>query len=82
MRKIMLPALVLSVVSLFLLNCSSAKTKQLNFVEACYKEKPDREGLPMSQIELLYEGVKKADDTTARQTLHDNCPGAYEEYLR
>jgi hypothetical protein len=82
MKKIMLTALVISVMSLLYLNCSSAKTRQLNFVEACYNENSGRDGLPMSQIELLYEGIKKADDTTARQTLKENCPKAYKEYLR
>ncbi len=81
MKKIMLIVLLISV-SFLLLNCSSAKTKKLTFTEECYNENPGRDGLPMSQIELLTEGVKKAGDTTARQTLKDNCPKAYEEYLQ
>ncbi len=82
MKKTIIFILIITVCAFFLINCTSAKKKQLNFVEACYDEKPDREGLPMSQIELLYEGVQKADDTIARQTLRENCPKAYQEYLR
>ncbi len=82
MKKIFAFILLLSVVTVFSFNCSSARTKQLNFVEACYNESPGREGLPMSQIEMLYEGVQKADDSTARQALRENCPKAYKEYLR
>ncbi len=81
MRRTYLVAIVLILVLAFAFGCSQSQPQEVDFVKMCYNEKPDRSGLPLSQIEMLYVGVKKADDSSARQTLMENCPNAATNFL-
>ncbi|MBU2510099.1 hypothetical protein KJ966_02135 [bacterium] len=73
--------LIVPICLFVLISCSQSKP-QVDFVQLCFEESPGRSGIPLSQIELLYEGVKKAGDTSAKQTLRENCPKAAAEHLK
>ena len=69
--------LILFLVTLSFIGCAGAAKK--NFVDDCYSES---KGLPMSQMDMLYTGYTKHDDTTAYGTLRENCPKAVKKYLK
>ncbi len=74
--------ITISICLFAVISCSQSKPEPVNFVQLCFDENPSRSGLPLSQIELLFEGVQKAGDTSAKQTLQENCPKAAGNHLR
>ncbi len=82
MKKTILFFIAISICLFTIISCSQSKPKSVNFVQLCFDENPSRAGLPLSQIELLYEGVQKAGDSSAKQTLQENCPKASKNYLQ
>ncbi len=81
MKKTISFIIIVLICSFSLISCSQSEPK-VDFTQLCFDENPSRNGIPLSQIELLYEGVKKAGDTSAKQTLLENCPNAAADHLR
>lgn len=82
MKKTIRFSIIISICLFAIISCSQSKPEPVNFVQLCFDENPDRGGLPLSQIELLFEGVQKAGDSSAKQSLQENCPKAAKNHLR
>lgn len=81
MKKIILLFLSICGALIIISGCTSSKKIKISFVDACYNENPGSSGIPMSQIDMLYSGVKNHDDPIARKVLLENCPKAFAEYF-
>lgn len=75
MTKGLIAACVLSVVTVLIAGCG-ASSKQ--FTKDCHTE---NNGLPMSQIDMLYLGCTEHKDQSALQTLKENCPKAVKKHI-
>ncbi len=78
MRKLLTCTIILLLLAS--IACIGTKQRRKNFVTVCFDENFGREALSMSQIGLLYDGVRKFEDDIARQTLIKNCPRAARKY--
>ncbi len=80
MKNLLSVSLILTLSLGITIGCSSTEvlTKK-GFINECHSEK---NGLPMSQIGMLYDGYKEHEDYTAYKSLKENCPKAVKKHLK